>query len=192
MTSHVPSFHASALFSQSVCIPDWHARFGHPFPVVVHKAVSTHNLSCSKASLDFACTMRPQPKAHKLPFVNNTHQGCKNIFDIVYTDIWTAPVHSVTGVKYFLLLVDDFSRFMWIYFLSSKSQAKNAMNLFKTMVERPFNTSIKAVQSDGGGEFMFLASHWQAHGIIHRVTCPHTSEQNGVVESRLRRVVLCK
>jgi histone deacetylase 1/2 len=54
-----------------------------------------------------------------------------------------------------------------------------------------FSTSVKIVQSDGGGEFMnmVLQNHFAAHGIIHRLSCPRTPEQNGLAERRHRHVV---
>ncbi|KAD7116530.1 hypothetical protein E3N88_03798 [Mikania micrantha] len=57
------------------------------------------------------------------------------------------------------------------------------------MVERQFNTKLKQVQTDWGGEFRSLSSFFQSLGILHRLSCPHTSEQNGVVERRHRHVV---
>ncbi|KAG8476579.1 hypothetical protein CXB51_033494 [Gossypium anomalum] len=45
------------------------------------------------------------------------------------------------------------------------------------------------LQSDWGGEFRLFTSFLSQHGIIHRVTCPHTSEQNGVVERKHRHIV---
>ncbi|GKB50910.1 retrovirus-related pol polyprotein from transposon TNT 1-94 [Tanacetum coccineum] len=57
------------------------------------------------------------------------------------------------------------------------------------MVERQFTTKLKNLQTDWGGEFRNLASFFSSLGIIHRRSCPHTSEQNGFVERRNRHVV---
>ncbi|KAD4586330.1 hypothetical protein E3N88_23931 [Mikania micrantha] len=57
------------------------------------------------------------------------------------------------------------------------------------MVERQFNTKLKSVQTDWGGEFRSLSSFFSSLGIIHRLSCPHTSEQNRFVERRHRHVV---
>ncbi|GJV06742.1 putative RNA-directed DNA polymerase [Tanacetum coccineum] len=57
------------------------------------------------------------------------------------------------------------------------------------MVECQFTTKLKNVQTDWGGEFRNLASFFSSLGIIHRRSCPHTSEQNGFVERRNRHVV---
>ncbi|KAG8474391.1 hypothetical protein CXB51_033766 [Gossypium anomalum] len=43
--------------------------------------------------------------------------------------------------------------------------------------------------SDWGGEFRAFASVLASHGILHRLSCPHTSEQNGVAERKHRHIV---
>ncbi|KAD2392953.1 hypothetical protein E3N88_39930 [Mikania micrantha] len=60
---------------------------------------------------------------------------------------------------------------------------------FIKMAERQFNTKLKTIQSDWGGEFRNITSFCTNLGIIHRRSCPHTSEQNGIVERRHRHVV---
>ncbi|GJY39587.1 retrovirus-related pol polyprotein from transposon TNT 1-94 [Tanacetum coccineum] len=57
------------------------------------------------------------------------------------------------------------------------------------MVEHQFNTKLKNVQTDWGGEFRNLASFFSSLGIIHRRSYPHTSEKNGFVKRRNRHVV---
>ncbi|KAJ0702566.1 putative RNA-directed DNA polymerase [Helianthus annuus] len=57
------------------------------------------------------------------------------------------------------------------------------------MAERQFQTKLKSIQTDWGGEFRNLSSFFSSLGIIHRLSCPHTSEQNGTVERRHRHVV---
>lgn len=62
---------------------------------------------------------------------------------------------------------------------------------FHTFVSVQFGISIKCFQSDGGGEFIskqfenFLASK----GMVHKISCPYTPQQNGFVEKRHQRIV---
>lgn len=73
--------------------------------------------------------------------------------------------------------------------MTSKNQDKLALELYKAMIEKQFSYPLKDIQIDGGGEFQFLTWQWNQFGILHRVTCPHTSDQNGSVEGRLRIIV---
>ena len=61
--------------------------------------------------------------------------------------------------------------------------------LFKTLVKNQFAHNIKAVQSDWGGEYRKLSQFFQENGIVHRLACPRTHEQNGIVEQKIRHVV---
>ena len=57
------------------------------------------------------------------------------------------------GNKYFMLLVDDFSRMMWVYMIKSKDEALNAFKKFRATVERKENKRILVLRTDRGGEF---------------------------------------
>jgi histone deacetylase 1/2 len=46
------------------------------------------------------------------------------------------------------------------------------------------NTKVKAVQSDWGGKYHKLHRYFQRMGIFHRLSCPHTSQQNGIAERK--------
>lgn len=127
-------------------------------------------------------------KAHKFPF-HSKHALAKHAFDLVYMDIWTSLVLTNLGFKYFLLIVDDFSIFVWIYFLYCKNQVYYIYLNFSTMIERKFYVKIKEVQTDGWGEFIFLSTKLHSFRFCHHVTCLYTSEQNGVIESRNKQVV---
>jgi hypothetical protein len=56
-------------------------------------------------------------------------------------------------------------------------------------VERFFNTNIKAIQFDWGGEYRPVNKLLQQLGILHRVSCPHTHQQNGAIEQKHRHIV---
>jgi len=99
------------------------------------------------------------------------------------------PVESSYGYTYFLTIVDAFSRFTWIYPLKLKSHTFTTFQNFKTMIELQLNHKIKAVQSDGGGEFRPFTKFLNDQGIIHRFTCPHTHHQNGSEERKRRHIV---
>jgi hypothetical protein len=74
--------------------------------------------------------------------------------------------------------VDVFSRFLWLYPLHTKSNVYDCFIKFKLLVENKFSSSIKQLQSDGGGEFM-----------SHRKSCPYTSQQNSLAERKLRHIL---
>jgi histone deacetylase 1/2 len=60
---------------------------------------------------------------------------------------------------------------------------------FQTHVERLLNHKIIHVQSDWGGEYQNLNTFFQKLGIVHRVSCPHTHQQNGNAERKYRHII---
>ena len=88
----------------------------------------------SKCS-DDVCYICPLAKHKRLPFVSHNHMS-HIPFDLVHCDIW-GPYHVSTcsGYTYFLTVVDDCTRFTWIYMLKHKSDAAVATPKFFNMVE---------------------------------------------------------
>jgi hypothetical protein len=103
------------------------------------------------------------------------------------------PIEPATpgGKRYFLLVVDDYSRFMWIALLSTKDEALGAFRKIQAAAEAEKDLKLKALRTDRGGEFTSnsFASYCEDRGIKHFLTAPYTPQQNGVVERRNQTVV---
>jgi histone deacetylase 1/2 len=111
-------------------------------------------------------------------------------FEVIHCDLWgPAPFSSYYGYNYYITFVDTYTKYTWIYFLKNKSDALKAFTQFLTFIQNQFHTSIKALQSDWGGEFRPFTALLNTLGIQHRLTCPHTSHQNGIVERKHRQLV---
>jgi transposase InsO family protein len=91
---------------------------------------------------------------------------------------------SITGPRYFLLFVDDFSRKMWEYFLKLKSDVFEEFQNFKASAESESGCQITSLGSDNGGEFCSkeFNNFCAKHGMKRQYTTPYTPKQNGVVE----------
>jgi transposase InsO family protein len=93
---------------------------------------------------------------------------------------------SITGARYLLQFVDDFSRKMWVYLLSLKSDVFKEFQNFQALVENESGCHITSLISHNGGEFCSkeLNNFCAKHGIKRQYTTPYTPQQNGVVERR--------
>lgn len=135
------------------------------------------------------CSACELGKNHKL-FFSDSHTVYSTPLQLIFSDVW-GPVHNVSnnGFRYYVSFVDAFSRYTWIFFLKHKSEVFQIFQQFKTNVELQCNHKIKALQTDWGGEYRSLVHFFKKFGIDHRVSCPHTSQQNGVVERKHRHIV---
>ena len=110
---------------------------------------------------------------------------------LIHSDLWQSPTYSNNGYKYYILFVDDFSLYSWLYPLKKKSDAFVTFKYFRKFVENLFNTAIVYFQSDGSREYDNLAfgTFLLQHGIYFRESAPHTQQQNGVNERKHRHIV---
>jgi hypothetical protein len=113
------------------------------------------------------------------------------VLDLIHCDIWgPSPVKSNLGFAYYVLFVDDYSRFTWLYPMKLKYEFFNIFLRFQKFVENQHSTRIKIFQSDCGAEFTSNCFQAQLHtsGIHHQLSCPHTPAQNGRAERKHRHV----
>src|SRR6185503_10853598 len=99
------------------------------------------------------------------------------------------PLHG--GRRYFLLLVDDCSRFMWLQLLTSKDEAAEAIRRFKARAEVDSGKRLRVLRTDHGGEFTMVefASYCAGEEVARQLTAPYSPQQNGVVERRNQTIV---
>ena len=75
------------------------------------------------------------------------------------------------------------------FFLKNKSDVYSIFLNFESYVHRQFNSKILAFHLDRRGEFQKLHSYFYKNRIIHRISYPHTHEQNGLSERKIRHIV---
>ncbi|PKU78410.1 Retrovirus-related Pol polyprotein from transposon TNT 1-94 [Dendrobium catenatum] len=175
-------------------VPDniklWHDRLGHPNSKLL--ATLTQTLSLPHTTIrQFLCKSCNVAKSHKLNF-NKRSSATTSPFEIIHSDVWgPAPTPSLNGFRYYIIFTDDFSRFSWIYFMNAKQETYSHFKHLCNMLHTQFNSTPKSLQTDGGGEFMSntFTAYLQDNGIHHKISCPHTPEQNGVAERKHRHVI---
>ncbi|CAM8978347.1 unnamed protein product [Rhodiola kirilowii] len=169
----------------------WHYRLGHyPFKAMndhLKFLFSDNSMQCTKNM----CDICPLAKQTRLQFPNST-STTSAIFELIHSDIWGPfATPSVTGAKYFLTIVDDYSRSTWTFMMQTKAEAADHLINFFHMVHTQFSRKVKILKTDNGSEFFskkvidFLASH----GCLHQASCPYTPEQNGTVERKHRHLL---
>lgn len=96
----------------------------------------------------------------------------------------TFPVKSTSYFAYYVIFIDDYSRFIWIYLLKFKSNFFNVYTQFKKFVKIQHSTHIKIFYSDGGVEFTntCFKEHLCMSVIYHQLSCHYRPTQNGHVE----------
>ncbi|KAI5318095.1 hypothetical protein L3X38_037803 [Prunus dulcis] len=128
---------------------------------------------------------------HKLPFSSSSTTSLRP-FTKLHTDVWgPSNVAALGGYRYFLTIIDDCTRYMWVFPLINKSEVSYVFIKFHAYIVTHYKAQVQFLQSDGGGEYIshmfkdFLASK----GILHQLSCPYTPQQNGLAERKNRHLI---
>lgn len=182
-TSPSPLTCFSSQVSSTLC----HQRLGHPNNQVLMQVISSKQpLTTPTSATSSFCSSCQLGKRSKLPFSKSsctTHSP----LELIHFDLWgSSPAASISGFKYCIIFIDDWSPFSWLYPLHNKSDALHALKNFKTYVENLLDKKIKTLQCDNGGEYTSLAfkTFLSNHGIFQWFSCPYTPKQNGLAERK--------
>jgi transposase InsO family protein len=129
--------------------------------------------------------------------VANTHptkayMSTSRVLELLHTDLFDPITYkSLGGNLYCLIIVDDYSRYTWIFFLHDKSEVANCFKKFANRAQNEFEVKIKRIRSDNGKEFnnTNIKAYCDEIGIKHEVSSTYTSQQNGVVERKNRTLI---
>jgi transposase InsO family protein len=160
----------------------WHARLGHLSDSSLTKLLRSFPFTCSR--LDHHSCHACRLGIHvRLPFTSS-NKVANRAFELLHCDLWTSPVISNSGYKYYLVILDDHTNFVCTFPLRNKSEVLPTLICLHAYVRTQFNTFIASLQTDNGREFdnHTLRSLLSTNGMILRLTRPYTSQQNGQAE----------
>jgi hypothetical protein len=140
---------AQSLVAKSTS-PLWHRPLGHPGHEALSKLPSSIPLHLEDSSyLCHACQLGHHVR---LPFHVSTSRA-SNKFDLVHCDLWTSPIVSVSGYKYYLVILDDFTHYLWTFPLRVKSDTFCTLATFIAYASTQFDASVKPIQCNNSDEF---------------------------------------
>jgi hypothetical protein len=175
----------------------WHERLGHLSETEMKKLLNSNML----VGMDFKpgdhlsfCPVCSSAKQVRTPFQQHSTITSTAVGDLIHSDV-CGPIDppALTGGRYFLTFIDDFSRKSWIYFLEKKSEVFDKFKSFRIFIQNQSDKHIKHLHSDGGGEYISgeFENFLDDNGIIHTITTANTPQKNGVAE-RLNRTLMDK
>ena len=124
--------------------------------------------------------------------LNKTPLVSTSLLELVHSDVWgPSPLTSPLGFNYYVIFVDDYSQFTWLFLLKHKNEVLFVFKHFKSMVETQFSSKLKILRTDNGFEYINneFKSFCPTSDILHQSSCPYTPEQNGVSERKHRHIL---
>ncbi|GJP63796.1 hypothetical protein CLOP_g20840 [Closterium sp. NIES-67] len=167
----------------------WHERLCHVNFPMLQKLVKDGSLKGLEVKGGVkeigSCPTCLETKFSKFPF-NSTTGPAKTPLALVHMDV-VGPTRapSLSGSRYFLTIVDDHTRAVWVYPLKSKGEVAAAvLKEWMPRAQRECGYKVKVIRSDNGGEFIGadFEGELKRKGIQHQLTVPYNPQQNGVAE----------
>ncbi|CAI7834257.1 unnamed protein product, partial [Closterium sp. NIES-53] len=182
----------------------WHHRLGHPSLLCLRSMASRVLVSGLPRSLP---PLPPGPGPTCVPYVEGRQRAAPHSshfplteapLQTLHMDVWgPARVRGQGHERYFLLVVDDYSRYTTVFPLRSKGDVTEVLidwiRAARLQLRRSFGSDFPVLRlhSDRGGEFSsgLLRAYCCARGIRQTFTLPDSPQQNGIAERRIGMVM---
>jgi transposase InsO family protein len=173
----------------------WHKKLSHINFKTINSLVK-RELVRGLPQLEFTqeglCEACQKGKSKKATHRSTDASSITEPLQLLHMDLF-GPVNvlSISKKRYALVIVDDFSKFTWVLFLSSKDETPEVLIEHIKVIEVALKLPVRAIRSDNGTEFRnaMMDGFCSDKGIIRQFSVPRTPQQYGVVERKNRTLI---
>nr|GEV24386.1 hypothetical protein [Tanacetum cinerariifolium] len=173
----------------------WHQRHSHLNFATINNLMK-NNLVQGLPKMKFKkyhlCSACEQGKIHRKHHKSKTAFASNKPLYLLHMDLYgPMRVKSINGKGYVLVVINDYSRYTWVFFLHLKDKASEVIISFIKKTQVNLQLQVQRVRTDNGTEFKnkTLAKFFDEVGITQQFSTARTPQQNGVVERRNRTLV---
>ncbi|GJT09396.1 retrovirus-related pol polyprotein from transposon TNT 1-94 [Tanacetum coccineum] len=173
----------------------WHRRLGHINFKNINELVKENlvrDLPLKRFKNDQTCVACLKGKQHKASYMTKAFNPITKPLFMLHIDLFGLTfVSSLMQKKYCLVVTDDYSRFSWVFFLSTKDETSEILKNFIKEVENLVDKKVKIIRSDNGTEFKnkVMDDFCREKGIKREYSVARTPQQNGVAERKNRTLI---
>ncbi|GJU12873.1 putative ribonuclease H-like domain-containing protein [Tanacetum coccineum] len=173
----------------------WHRRFDHINFKNINKLVKDNlvrgfPIKCFEN--DQTCVACLKGKQHRASCKSKILNPITKPLFMLHIDLFVPTfVSSLMHKKYCLVVTDDYSRFTWVFFLTTKDETSEILKKFIKEIENLVDKKVNIIRSDNGTEFKnkVMDDFCRENGIKREYSVARTPQQNGVVERRNRTLI---
>ncbi|GJX86190.1 putative ribonuclease H-like domain-containing protein [Tanacetum coccineum] len=193
----VPSGGLTCLFAKATIDESnlWHRRLGHINFKTMNKLVRGNLVRGLPSKLfenDHTCVAFQKGKQHKASCKTKLVSSISQPLQMLHMDLFgPTSVRSINHKIYCLVVIDDYSRFSWVFFLATKDETSGILKTFITGIENQINHKVKIIRCDNGTEFKNndMNQFCGMKGIKREFSVARTPQQNGVAERKNRTLI---
>lgn len=171
--------------TQGISLYELHCRLGHSSyeylkRIIAQLPFKINDLTEKKCEICVEANIKRQ----NIPKIR-TSELSDSFGDKFHIDIWgPAPTQALGGIRYFLTIVDDATRWIKTLPLKTKDEAYAKYISYTTEIFTQYGIKIKVLQSDNDSVFLSkdFTNYLQSQGTIRNLTVHDTPQQNGVAE----------
>ncbi|GJR04970.1 retrovirus-related pol polyprotein from transposon TNT 1-94 [Tanacetum coccineum] len=141
---------------------------------------------------DQTCVACQKGKQHRASCKSKTENSISLPLHLLHMDLFGPTfVKSLMKKMYCLVVIDDYSRFTWVFFLATKDETSGILKSFITGIENLVDHKVKVIRCDNGTEFKNreMNQFCEMKGILRQFSVARTPQQNGVAERRNRILI---
>nr|GEX72613.1 hypothetical protein [Tanacetum cinerariifolium] len=174
----------------------WHRMLRHINFKTMNKLVKENpvrGLTSKRFKNDHTCVACQKGKQHKASCKTKYVSSISQPLQMFHMDLFGPTfVKSIMKKMYRLVVTDDYSRFIWVFFLATKDETSGILKAFIIGIENLIDHKVKIIRCDNETEFknkemnQFYEEKW----IRREFSVDRTSQQNRVAERKNRTRLL--
>ncbi|KAL8103990.1 hypothetical protein AgCh_028276 [Apium graveolens] len=173
----------------------WHKKLSHLNFKTMNELVKkelVRGIPLVEFSKDGLCDACQKGKQIKASFRKKLDSTIEEPLQLLHMDLF-GPVNvlSISRKRFCLVIVDDFPKFSWTYFLKSKDETSEIIINHIRQVNNHPDFKVRRIRSDNGTKFKnsIMRAFCEENGILHQFSAARTPQQNGVVERKNRSLI---
>ncbi|GJU19484.1 putative ribonuclease H-like domain-containing protein [Tanacetum coccineum] len=171
----------------------WHRRLGHINFKNINKLVKDNlvrGLPTKRFENDQTCVACLKGKQHRASCKSKVLNPITKPLFMLHIDLFGPTfVSSLMHKKYCLVVTDDYSRFTWVFFLTTKDETSEILKNFIKEIENLVDKKVKIIRSDNGTEFKNkVLDDFCIEKSIKRIKCSQAPQQKVVAERKNRPI----
>ncbi|GKC44322.1 putative ribonuclease H-like domain-containing protein [Tanacetum coccineum] len=173
----------------------WYRRLGHINFKNINKLVKDNlvrGLPNKRFENDQTCVACLKGKQHKASCKSKILNLITKPLFILHMDLFGPTfMSSLMHKKYCLVVIDDYSKFTWVFFLTTKDETSEILKNFIKEIENLVDKKVKIIRSDNGTEFKnkVIDDFYREKGIKREYSVAKTPQKNGVAERRNKTLI---
>nr|GEX81619.1 putative ribonuclease H-like domain-containing protein [Tanacetum cinerariifolium] len=193
----IPSGDLTCLFSKATLDESnlWHRRIGHINFKTMNKLVKgnlVRGLPTKIFENNHTCVACQKGKQHRASYKSKPVSSVSHPLQRLHMDLFGPTfVKCLNKKSYCLVVNDDYSKFSWVFFLTTKDETSAIFKTFITDIENQINHKVKIIRCDNGTEFKNHDLNWFCgmKGIKREFSVARTPQQNRVAKRKNRTLI---